>query len=1424
MGFQVDHLPEPVARRLKQFYRRKRLLSFARVVMATLLVGGVLALIAMHMDRFAFLSVESRYMLVYGTWAVTGAVALGGGLRFFLDRPGAKEVAYELESKLSTDMQEKIVSLEDLLRHPEESVRDDVGQELLDDLEEATTAESGEIDAASLVTDRWARYLCWSCLALVGVYGLFLVPDDYEFDLMLKRFAQPEASLPKPSFVELSVSPEDVVLGKGGQVTLQTRTSGNMPQPLKWIVRQLGGYSDHCVIAVQRGDDTDTTFDAAAAEEKRMSRVHRTLFLHSETDLQKSFRYRIRYADARTSVRTVNVIEQPRVTDLKLVVKRPEYTGLGEKTIDNPGENVSVHQGSNVTVSFRTDRPVRKRQILFERSDRTIDLKTGKGTGPARHTFENLNEKISFRIRIEDENGFENLKKPSLTLRPDPDDPPTVQMQYPTGRLKKVPGGLVPMNARIEDDLGVQQVTLQYIKNPEERQNATAKEESIDLKDKKNADTLTVRTQLDLGKTGAVPGDRILIRVRARDTGKNYGESRDIFVEVVPFTRGANERRRIQALTLVKDALKRISESEKDPVQGFAVPKGVYMKIRDEAEKRNVPLSKHPSVRSLLDLLKKEHHFTSQARYKDDVRRLYGILFAACVRSRNGDGGARERRATFERVAAEILPGLIHYRHVKNLTWRFFGMRYEANRIHNRLNSLMDGEGSSARGNVQERKQAITKRAKLYSKSLGELGMELIELSRRTDVLEEETVKSVVGELNTAAYYLRQGEGQSIGVRARYARQINKRIVNVLDKNRTVLPDLQNVETAARDTLRSTFRDTLSALEEVPRSWGEADAAMLHRNPFAPVWPQLLRFALSQTPVKEEKTSTTLFQRMLKPVSDRPEVLRTVRKRLHRQAFRMQAEEVRSRDQVSSVEKALQLRLLRLEGSTMAGEVDEETLQADRQAVREMELTGTVPEKTLQNLVNTFRLQTPSGTERRDDMKKLVREAYAFDSPGERINTLVDRMSSTADALGRIMKVLQNAGAEKVRTKLENLVSRMAREKQLMRALSRGLWLRFALTVPPQKQAAPLERLMLSIRQITQRYENRVGQKVEKLGRMLRRSDELQRTTIQAEILEVVAAHKALRKKVEELETAGEDGAAKSKDEVFVLLEDFRRTRSYVRFTRRLIAKENRSALARNFVKEFPRAGLAHMSENIGRVRDARDLIMNAISVLNSDDPAPENLDNQLSAALSELDAFRQVVSNSGEGDVQTRLMEMLKKLQTRIDKLDPGALDSQQKISSVEYDLAQARDQLKRVLGQVRSVARKSREAGPAFEGGPAGVQREVYRRDAKFSKERLKRRGQRARGFVTAGVLEAFRENPDETRFHEARNWSLFLYRLFRSELAGFGRVEREGAGSGTEQSPHLKFLRKELNEALKAGEIPFYEKVTRRYLGSVKDYLAY
>ena len=741
-----EHLPEAVATPLRQFYRRKRLKQLGRVVLLTALIHGALVLVGAHADRLFFLSEAARVKMVWVAHAATAAAALAGLVWFWARRPTLRQIVYELEGRLPADVEERYVTLENVLASGGLADRP-VAQHLLARLQESVIEHARTLTPGRLVRDRVLRRLARVSAGVAVVVGLLLVPSGYQFPLMIARFYQPTKPLPKPSFLQVAVSPAGAVVGRGGEVVVQAQITGRIPFGLQWLLPS----ADQCVLTMSDG------------EVVAMSRVQRDLFLFSRSELETNFAFTVRCGDAETLPHTVRVVAQPQIIEASLTVTPPAYVAQPAVTITELDRPVALLPGSTVRLTFRTDQPVVTRTI---QSAKPIEPAWDESTRTGTYDFI-VKEKLAWEVTVTNAEGFANRERLQVVITLREDAAPVVQLVSPTGEIETVPGELVPVTAEVRDDFGVSEVLLRYVVNPDPAAEHTPQEWPVSLPDT-NGLTAVVETALDLDKTGAVPGDVVALQLRARDRAGNDGFSAEVLVRVVPFTRDENERIRLAHLRFLAAAL--VPENA-ERLPALAGPAGVAL----------------DTPPSLLTMLEREHHFTDAPQHKADVRQLYGVLLKGAPPA----------------ALSDVVRGLTGYRQAKNLLWRLYGMRAEADRFHEQL----------GREIVNDR------RAKLYLDSLQNIGSELIELGRGTKTLAQAEVERVVGELNTAAFQLRRG---SVARRQASCDEVRRLIGELLALSQPALPVLAQQEAQAR-----------SQLAALPRA-ATADERLRGREPFLP--------------------------------------------------------------------------------------------------------------------------------------------------------------------------------------------------------------------------------------------------------------------------------------------------------------------------------------------------------------------------------------------------------------------------------------------------------------------------------------------------------------------------------------------------------------------------------------------------------------
>lgn len=666
MRFETPNLSLSVSRALRDFYRRVRFYAFLRFLIGGGILGAILALLAMHADRFLFLSQALREKMQVSVLLASLAYVVVGLITFLLRQTKPREIAYELERELPDDCQERLVTAESLAREME-GAANPIQEQLADNVRRFAEEYAQRIRGASLARDTRLKRRLVGVLAIAAVCFAMNAIPGYKFGLMVQRFLTPGANLPKPSFVSITVEPEEIVVGSGGETVIRANVAGQVPAWLQWLYRKLDVQARQCIFTSRPGTHTQLKFTPENTD--AMSRVRRDLFIISRTELEETFSFQIRYADAQTKVRLAEVVQHPTIQRLHVTVVPPEYTELPEEVHENPEGTLRLYPKSEVRVDFWVDQSVPTREITVnERETLDPDWDSDEQKGTWSFTLERETE---MEILVENARGFPNKRGGTLTFAIREDQAPTVELTNPSGTISLVPGELVPVRGTITDDLKIKKAVLSYILNPETDETARFRDLPLDI-DEDNKGKLEFVKLFDLQETGLAPGDVLQLHIRARDSGNNDGDSQPVTILAKTFARGANEKRRVEALEFVAAALG-VFDAAADKDEGGRGIEDQLAELLGEVDELKALPAELPA---LLELLEREHHFTDAPVDKVGVRHLAFLLAAAQAGEESAPGLDDLRR--------NLLPWL-HFRHQRNLVWRFFGLRREALTLANKM-------------------------------------------------------------------------------------------------------------------------------------------------------------------------------------------------------------------------------------------------------------------------------------------------------------------------------------------------------------------------------------------------------------------------------------------------------------------------------------------------------------------------------------------------------------------------------------------------------------------------------------------------------------------------------------------------------------------------------------------------------------------
>jgi hypothetical protein len=174
--------------------------------------------------------------------------------------------------------------------------------------------------------------------------------------------------------------------------------------------------------------------------------------------VRRSFDYYILAGDIQSETYAIDIVERPRVTNLKLRVTYPSYTRLEPLTLDENNGSFAALVGSRANLEIGANREIEEGYLVLDDSSRAkIDFSGDRGTADLA-----INDDFSYHIRILDRQGEQNPDPIEYMVTAVPDEYPVINIIYPGFDLNLDENMMIPFNVYIYDDFGFSSLVLKY--------------------------------------------------------------------------------------------------------------------------------------------------------------------------------------------------------------------------------------------------------------------------------------------------------------------------------------------------------------------------------------------------------------------------------------------------------------------------------------------------------------------------------------------------------------------------------------------------------------------------------------------------------------------------------------------------------------------------------------------------------------------------------------------------------------------------------------------------------------------------------------------------------------------------------------------------------------------------------------------------
>jgi hypothetical protein len=355
-------------------------------------------------------------------------------------------------------------------------------------------------------------------VALGGLVGLaaFALLDPSAVTRAGRRVVSPEAAALAPHRANLLARPGNVTVLAGSSVTVSALDLGRSEMPVEVSFNLAADFwkteATTLVRGAEAGEDAFDHYD------------------YTFRDLRNSISYYFQAGDARTETCTITVVHEPILTDVRVTLTPPAYTGEAPATLADNAGNVQVLEGTRVRVEARSNNPLRAAWVQFDEKQKQ----------PVAHAGRDLSFDFTaladghYKVLLEDSLGFATRDPLAYTVEVFQDRAPGVDVLEPGEDTTMPRNQQVDVGFIAADDYGVARARLYYRKTGDEGDYRTL---TVPLGEQKSRKEVAVAYRWDLAGVTLFPGNAIEYFVEVADnnivTGPGVGRSR-LFRIMVP--------------------------------------------------------------------------------------------------------------------------------------------------------------------------------------------------------------------------------------------------------------------------------------------------------------------------------------------------------------------------------------------------------------------------------------------------------------------------------------------------------------------------------------------------------------------------------------------------------------------------------------------------------------------------------------------------------------------------------------------------------------------------------------------------------------------------------------------------------------------------------------------------------------------------
>ena len=448
----LKHLPKPILSKLRALVQRVRHVQLIRGGFATVAALTIAVIIIMAISAtFTILS-----PMVHAALTTAGLLAVLATAYRTLFVPlrthlSLSEIARVLETR-HPELQERLSTAIGLLGSDDpDAIRG--SEELLEQVVKAAITDAKTMRPEREFTNRSARSyikMAGGAAALIALAALVFPGSSTR---LLTRVVAPFSKVGNAFAHHLVVEPGDLRVPIGDPVTIRVTVLD--PDARRAEIRRSSAGTPESVEAM--------------ALLSRDPEAGTTDFAITFPSVGEDFRYRIRSGRALSAYHEVSAATRPSVKRLEVIYHYPEYTRLGQSTVNDPQQEISAVSGTKIQVVANFDRPLDRAvfQIDGNLIPATQDRSDDEQNPHATWNFDITDEMEGYwKIALTDTFGVPNqaIENP---IRSIPDRAPKLRLVSGQSNLRLRPDERLTLRYEVDEDFGIASTTI-LISDPQQ--------------------------------------------------------------------------------------------------------------------------------------------------------------------------------------------------------------------------------------------------------------------------------------------------------------------------------------------------------------------------------------------------------------------------------------------------------------------------------------------------------------------------------------------------------------------------------------------------------------------------------------------------------------------------------------------------------------------------------------------------------------------------------------------------------------------------------------------------------------------------------------------------------------------------------------------------------------------------------------------